>query len=81
MAQLDIETIAKAIHDANAPHVEWDKESSYVQKSYKVGAVAAVRAMREPSDSMLTGAHTNALGGSEAVPIWHAMIDHLLKSA
>ena len=82
MAQLDIESIAKAIHaDRCSAPLTWERDAPTMREFYRLCAVAAVKAMRDPSDRMLIGAHSNALGGSEAVPIWKSMIDELLKSA
>ena len=82
MAQLDITAIAKAIHaDRCAPSLTWEADAPTMRDFYRSCAIAAVKAMRDPSDRMLVGAHSNALGGSEAVPIWKSMIDELLKTA
>ncbi len=77
----DIASIAKAIHDRQGLPVEWDKESPTVQAIYRSDAIAAVQAMREPSIAMREAAYSQVIGASEAVSIWTAMIDELLKTA
>jgi hypothetical protein len=79
-----IERVARAIYE-DAWGIEWPPEPAGEADEYRRGARAAIEAMREPTEAMLSAAGTRRPRGDEVMgpdhpwALWDAMIDAALK--
>ena len=84
-----IDKIARAMHASVNGHVQppptWDNQSEQSQNYWRIGARAAIVAMREPSDMMIAEGHyivdvpcAPDEEVANVIDIWEAMIDAAL---
>ena len=71
-----IERVARAICDATG-EFSWDEEDEITRSEFRNEAIAAIEAMREPTEAMIEAGHWHS--GSDAGPCFTAMIDAALK--
>jgi hypothetical protein len=83
-----IERVAEALYRAAVrpgPADLWEEVTPYWQATYRRYAIAAIEAMREPTEVMLIGARDWSLkkngqgvGNDQATGCWQAMLDAAL---
>lgn len=73
-----VERVARAIAQ-QWEEPEWDKIDPDKRERFRTDAIAAIEAMREPTEGMV-GAANQAVddGAGCAITTWHAMIDAAL---
>jgi hypothetical protein len=88
MAQMSemVERVARAIYDAGQMrfHTEpWDTRIAETQENYRALARAAITALREPIEAMMSSIdwseYEHEFGPAEARLIWETFIDAALK--
>jgi hypothetical protein len=84
-----VERVARAMFDLNIEMLDWDRVHESVSEGYRHSTRAAIAAMREPTEGMVTagkdaykvtrGKRSNLHGPAGLAGKWQAMIDAALS--
>ncbi|WIW90949.1 hypothetical protein K3M67_18040 (plasmid) [Sphingobium sp. V4] len=74
-----IERAARAMYESVQPEWDWDDpDAELLRRMYRDNARAAIGAIREPTDAVVSAGYNELVRYNSAADAWRAMIDVIL---